>query len=85
MHKYYLQKKRSSEGGSRKVENSRAKRKPSTETVAPVGCVFCREKERDLSKMSKKQKQSQKLCVAGEYHTGFQSPNVQHFESLTEQ
>ena len=40
--------------GSQKVERSRAKRKLSTETVAPVECVFCGEKERDLSKMSKK-------------------------------
>ena len=40
--------------GSQKVERRRAKRKLSTETVAPVECVFCGEKERDLSKMSKK-------------------------------
>ena len=39
--------------GSQKVERRRAKRKLSTETVAPVECVFCGEKERDLSKMSK--------------------------------
>ena len=64
--------------GSQKVERSRAKRKLSTETVAPVECVFCGEKERDLSKMSKKQKQSQKLHAAGEYHTRFQCANVQH-------
>ena len=35
--------------------------------------------------MSKKQKQFQKLQAAGEYHTSFQSPNVQHVASLTEQ
>ena len=64
--------------GSQKVERSRAKRKLSTETVAPVECVFCGEKERDLSKMSKKQKQSQKLHAVGEYHTRFQCANVQH-------
>ena len=69
-----MKNKRSSEGGSQKVEHSRAKRKSSTETVAPVECVFCGEKERDLSKMSKnpqktKQKQSQKSHAAGEYHT----------------
>ena len=77
-----MKNKRSSEGGSQKVEHSRAKRKSSTETVAPAECVFCGEKERGLSK---KQKQSQKLNAAGEYHTSFQSPNVQHVESLTEQ
>ena len=44
----------SSEGGSQKVEHSRAKRKSSTETVAPVDCVFCREKEKGMSKMSTK-------------------------------
>ena len=76
-HKFYMKNKRSSEEGSQKVEH-RAKRKSSTETVAPVECVFCGEKERDLSKMSKKQK----LQKAGKYHTSFQSPNVQHVESL---
>ena len=40
-------------------------------------CQKCQKKQ--------KQKQSQKLHAAGEYHTGFQSPNVQHVESLTEQ
>ena len=64
--------------GSQKVERRRAKRKLLTETVAPVECVFCGEKERDLLKMSKKQKQSQKLHATGEYHTRFQCPNVQH-------
>ena len=64
--------------GSQKVERRRAKRNLSTETVAPVECVFCGEKERDLLKMSKKQKQSQKLHATGEYHTRFQCPNVQH-------
>ena len=53
-----MKNKLSSEGGSRKVEHSRTKRKSSTETVAPVECVFCGEKERDLSTMSKKRKQS---------------------------
>ena len=48
-----MKNKRSSEEGSQKVEH-RAKRKSSTETVAPVECVFCGEKERDLSKMPKK-------------------------------
>ena len=52
-----MKNKRSSEGGSQKIEHSRAKRKSSTETVAPAECVFCGEKERGLSK---KQKQSQK-------------------------
>ena len=33
----------------------------------------------------KKQKQSQKLHAAGEYHTSFQSPHMQHVSSLTEQ
>ena len=49
-----MKNKRSSEGGSQKVERSRAKRKSSTETVAPVECVYCGQKEKDLSKMSKK-------------------------------
>ena len=80
-----MKNKRSSEGGSQKVEHSSTKRKSSAETVAPAECVFCGEKERDLSEMSKKQKQSQKLHAAGEYHTIFQCPNVQHVESLTEQ
>ena len=53
-----MKNKLSSEGGSRKVEHSRTKRKSSIETVAPVECVFCGEKERDLSTMSKKRKQS---------------------------
>ena len=80
-----MKNKRSSEGGSQKVEHSRAKRKSSTETVAPAECVFCGEKDRDLSKCQKKQKQSQKLHAAGEYHTSFQTPNGQHVESFTEQ
>ena len=37
--------------GSLKVERTRAKRKSSSETVAPVECVFCGQKEKDLSKM----------------------------------
>ena len=73
-----MKNKRSGKGDSQKVEHRRTKRKSSTETVAPVECVFCGEKERNLSKMSKRQKQSQKLHAAGEYHTSFQSPNVQH-------
>ena len=55
-HKYCMKNKRSSEGGSQKVERSRAKRKSSTETVAPVEYIFCQEKERDLSKIYKKEK-----------------------------
>ena len=42
-------------------------------------------KKRICQKCQKKQKQAQKLHAAGEYHTSFQSPNVQHVESLTEQ
>ena len=80
-----MKNKLSREGGSQKVERSRAERKSSTETVASVECVFCGEKVRDLSKISKKQKQSQKLHAAGEYHTSFQSANVQHVKFLTEQ
>ena len=53
-----MKNKRSSEGNSQKVEGSRVKLKKSTETVAPVECVFCGEKERDLSKMSKKTRNS---------------------------
>ena len=74
-----------SEGSSQKVEHSRAKLKSPAVTVGPAEYVFCREEERDLAKMSKKQKQSQRLHIAGEYHTSFQSPNAQHVESLTEQ
>ena len=48
-----MKNKHSREGGSQKVEHSRAKRKSSTETVVPVKCVFCGEKERDLSKYQK--------------------------------
>ena len=83
-----MKNKRSSERGSQKSDCSRAKHKSSTETVAPVECIYCGEKESDLSKLSKKtkkQKQSQKLHEAGEYHTSFQSPNVQHVMSLTGQ
>ena len=46
-----MKNKRSSEGGSQKVERTAVKRKSSTETVAPVECVFCGQKEKDLSKM----------------------------------
>ena len=56
-HKCYMKNKRSSERGSQNVERSRAKRKSSTEAVAPVECVYCGEKEKDLSKMSKKKLQ----------------------------
>ena len=34
--------------------------------------------------MLKKQKQSQKLRAAREYHTSFESPNMQHVEFFTE-
>ena len=66
-----MKNKRSSESGFQKEEHSRATRKSSTEIVAPLECVFCGEKERDLPKMSKRQKQSQKLNAAGEYHASF--------------
>ena len=45
-----------SEGSSQKVEHSRAKLKSPAVTVGPAECVFCREEERDLAKMSKKTK-----------------------------
>ena len=83
-HKYYMKKKHSSEGGFQKVERSRAQRKSSTETVAPVECFLWRERK-GFVKNVKKQKQSQKLHAAGEYHTRFRRPNVQHVASLTEQ
>ena len=35
--------------------------------------------------MPKKQKQSQKLHAAGEHHMSLQSPNLQYFDSFTEQ
>ena len=50
---------------------SRAKRQSSTETVAPAECISCRGEKRDLSKMSKKLKQSHKLRAPGKYHTSF--------------
>ena len=65
-HKYYMKNKCFSEGSSQKVEHSRAKLKSPAVTVGPAECVFCREEERDLAKMSKKQKQSQRLHIAGE-------------------
>ena len=40
-----MKNKRSNEDGSQKVEHIRAKHKSPTETVAPVQCVFCGEKE----------------------------------------
>ena len=48
-----------------------------------IQCIFCDEKEMDFSKKSKKQQQFQKLHAAGEFHTSFQKPNVQHVNSLT--
>ena len=84
-HKYYIENKSSSERGSQKLEHGRATRKSSTETVALIECVFCGEKERDLPKMSKKQKQSLKLHAQWGYHTSFNGTNVQHVNSLTEQ
>ena len=65
-----MKNKHSSEGGSQKAEHSRAKRKSSTETVAPVEYVFCEEQKK------KKQKQSKKLHAAWEYHRSFQSSCV---------
>ena len=53
-----MKNKRSREGGSQNVERSRAKHKSSIETVALVEWFFCGEKERDLSKMSKKNRNS---------------------------
>ena len=41
-----MKNKHSSEGGSQKAEHSRAKRKSSTETVAPVEYVFCEEQKK---------------------------------------
>ena len=49
-----MESKRSSERSSQNVEHKRAKRKSSTGTVALVECVFCGEKERDLSKKFQK-------------------------------
>ena len=80
----HFKKNKRSSRGSQKVENNRAKCKSLTETAAPVESVFCGEKEKDLSKMLKKQKQSQKLRAAREYHTSFESPNMQHVEFFTE-
>lgn len=63
----------------------RAKYKWTTETIAPVDCIFCEKKERHLLIMSKKQKQSQKLYAEWEYQASFQRRNAQHVESSTEQ
>ena len=49
-----MKNKHSSEGGSQKGEPNRAKRKSSTEIVAPVEYFFSRRKEKDLRNMSKK-------------------------------
>ena len=59
-----MKNKRSSEGGSQKVEHSRAKRKSSTETVAPAERVFCGEKDRDLSKCQKKPETVSKITLS---------------------
>ena len=80
----HFKKNKRSSRGSQKVENSRAKCKSLTETAAPVEPVFCIEKEKDLPKMLKKQKQSQILWAAREYHTSFESPHMQHVEFFTE-
>ena len=62
--------------------SARMKRKSSQPPT--IQCIFCDEKEKDFSKKSEKQQQSQKLHAAGEFHTSFQKPNVQHVNSLTE-
>ena len=46
---------------------------------------FLWRERKGVVKNVKKQKQSQKLHAAGEHHTSFRSPNLQHVESLTEQ
>ena len=48
-----MKNKRFSEGVSQKVEHSRAKRKSSTETLAPVDCIFCCGKKRICKKCQK--------------------------------
>ena len=80
-----MKNKRSSEGGSQNVEHTRTKSKSSTGTAAPVECIFCGEKERNISNKCQKCRNSLKNDThRGEYHTCFHSPNVQYFESLTE-
>ena len=67
------------------VEHTRTKSKSSTGTAAPVECIFCGEKERNISNKCQKCRNSLKNDThRGEYHTCFHSPNVQYFESLTE-
>ena len=84
-HKCYKKNKRSSGGGSQNIEHSGTKIKSSTGTAAPVKCVFCGEKEKDFSNKCQKCRNSLKnYTQRGEYHTSFHSPNVQHFQSLTE-
>ena len=73
--KYYMKSERSSEEGSLKVRHGRTKCKSATETAAFVV------RNRFVKNVTE---QPQKLHIAGEYHTRFQSPNVQQVESLTE-
>ena len=78
--KYYMKCKRSSEEGSLKVQHGRTKCKSATETAAPWNIFFVA-KNTFVKNVTE---QPQKLHIAGEYHTRFQSPNVQQVESLTE-
>ena len=75
-----MKNKRSSAEGSLKIEHSRAKCKSATETAAPRN-VFFVERKRFVKNFKE---QPQKLHIAREYHTGFQSPNVHQVESLIE-
>ena len=78
--KYYMKSKRSSEEGSLKVQHGRTKCKSATETAAPWNIFFVA-KNTFVKNVTE---QPQKLHIAGEYHTRFQSPNVLQVESLTE-
>ena len=61
------------ETSSQSLANSRGKRKRTSDIT--VVCVFCGQKEKDLSKMSKKEKVTHRLHAAGELYTTVSNPN----------
>ena len=70
-----MKKKRFDEESFSGLATTRVKQK-SADNKALLQCVFCGNHEKDLSKMSKKQKPSHKLYATGEYHTTLKSPNI---------
>ena len=65
------------------LHTTRSKRKTSTD-LFPVQCIFCDEKEKDTSKMSKEQKKSHQLHAAGQFHSSSKKSNNEHVNKLTE-